>query len=70
MNKEINIEFASPLEITKLFRGLSLGSLANLRSARKGPRFYIFGKRKILYKVEDVRRFLEENVVKTSDQHD
>ena len=61
------IEYVSDYELTKIFRGLRLGSLANWRTARKGPRFYRFG-RKVFYRVDDVKRFLEDNAIKTLDQ--
>jgi hypothetical protein len=63
------VEYATASELIKIFRGLSIGSLANLRSARRGPRYCKFGK-KVLYRISDVRRYLEDNEIKTIDQHE
>ena len=63
------VEYATPEELCKIFRGLNRGSLANWRSARRGPKFHKLN-RKIFYKISDVRRFLENGEVKTLDQRD
>lgn len=47
--------------------GLNPGTLANMRFQRIGPRYYKLG-RKVLYKAEDIERWLNENVVLTRDQ--
>lgn len=47
--------------------GLNVGTLCNMRFHRVGPRYYKLGK-KVLYKVEDIERYLSENVVLTRDQ--
>ncbi|MCX5806970.1 MAG: helix-turn-helix domain-containing protein [Proteobacteria bacterium] len=46
--------------------GLSKGTLANMRFAKKGPKFYKVG-RKILYKVTDLEAWLYQNPVQTLD---
>ena len=66
---ERDIEWATPNELVKIFRGLSLGTLANLRSACRGPKYSKFGK-KVMYRLSDIRRFLEDNTIKTIDQKD
>lgn len=48
------IELATPENLSDLFAGLGTKSLANLRSQRRGPRFFRRGRR-IYYKVSDVR---------------
>lgn len=44
------------------------GSLANLRSKKKGPRYYKNG-RKVLYRGSDIDAWLLENPVQTVDQN-
>ncbi|KUG21829.1 hypothetical protein ASZ90_008402 [hydrocarbon metagenome] len=62
-------QYATPEELIKIFRGLSIGSLANWRTAKRGPKYYKFG-RKVVYKLEDVKNFLTDNVIRTLDQPD
>ena len=62
-------EFATPEELVKIFKGLHLGTLANLRCARRGPKYYRFNRR-ILYKICDVRKYIERLEMKTLDQRD
>jgi Helix-turn-helix domain len=57
----------TPEQAAKLY-GLNPGSLANLRSRKTGPTYYKRGK-KVLYKVEDLERWLFEEPVMTIDQH-
>jgi len=47
--------------------GLNVGTLANMRFQKIGPRYYKLGK-KVLYRVEDIEQWLNENVVLTQDQ--
>jgi len=47
--------------------GLNPGTLANMRFHKFGPRYYKLGK-KVLYRVEDIEQWLNENVVLTRDQ--
>lgn len=46
--------------------GLKKGTLANLRWAKRGPKYYRNG-RKILYKISDVEAWLFANPVLTID---
>ena len=46
--------------------GVPTGTLANLRSKRRGPRFYRVG-RKIYYMQEDLERWIRSNPVETID---
>ncbi|HME42601.1 MAG TPA: hypothetical protein VKF36_05895 [Syntrophorhabdales bacterium] len=46
--------------------GIPVGTLANLRSQRRGPRFYKRGRR-VLYYIEDVERWLRAYPVQTLD---
>jgi predicted DNA-binding transcriptional regulator AlpA len=48
--------------------GFSLSALAHLRSKRRGPRFYKVG-RKILYRADDIERWLFQNPVETNSSH-
>ncbi|MCX5813642.1 MAG: helix-turn-helix domain-containing protein [Proteobacteria bacterium] len=57
----------SPQQVSDAY-GLPKGTLANMRWARKGPRFYKQN-RKILYKVADLEAWLYQNPVMTIDAH-
>jgi len=54
-----------PEEAAALF-SISRGTLANWRTAKKGPRFYRVS-RKILYKIEDLEEFFTSTPVLTID---
>ena len=58
----------SPTEAAKIY-GLNTGSLANLRSQRRGPKFYKVG-RKILYDTKDLETWLKRQPVLTVDSVD
>ena len=47
--------------------GLNVGTLCNMRFHKIGPKYYKLGK-KILYRVDDIEKWLAENVVLTRDQ--
>lgn len=54
-----------PAEVESLF-SVPVGTLANWRSAKKGPKFYKVN-RKVLYKMEDLENFFTANPVLTVD---
>ena len=56
-------EFISPKDAAEMF-GVNVGTLANLRVKKEGPRFYK-GKRKIFYALDDFRAWLTANPVQT-----
>jgi len=47
--------------------GLNVGTLCNMRFNKIGPKYYKLGK-KVLYRVDDIEKWLAENVVLTKDQ--
>lgn len=55
----------SPQELCSVW-GLNQGTLANLRSQRRGPRYYRVG-RKIIYFFEDIESWLRRDPVITKD---
>ena len=55
----------TPIEVEKVY-GVPVGSLANMRSKQQGAKFYKVG-RKVVYKPEDIERFLFRNPVLTID---
>jgi Helix-turn-helix domain len=57
----------SPEQAAKLY-GLNPGSLANMRCRKQGPRYYKVGK-KILYRIDDLERFLFNVPIQTLAQH-
>ena len=54
-----------PKEAAKRY-DLSVGTLANLRFQKRGPKYYRCG-RKILYRVPDLEEYLFQNVILTID---
>ena len=58
----------SPAEVETIF-GIPRGSLANLRWARKGPRFFKVGARKVMYQLSDVQAWAERNPIQTVDSY-
>ena len=60
-----NKRMIGPREVESLY-SIPVGSLANLRSLRKGPKFYKVN-RKVLYKLEDLEEFFTSNPVLTTD---
>lgn len=66
MNKPITEKIAgTPIEVEKAF-GLDAGTLANLRSDCKGPKYRKVG-RKIIYMFKDVQDWLDQYIVQTRD---
>ena len=65
MEKVLYRKAVTPREAAELY-GLSVGSLANLRSKKLGPRYYTRG-RKIFYRVDDLEAWLFQNQILTID---
>lgn len=66
MNKsELVKRSGTPQEINEIY-GLDVGTLANLRSQKKGPKFFKVGKR-VYYFLTDVETWLRRCPVLTSD---
>jgi hypothetical protein len=57
--------YITPKQAASIY-GFSAGDLANLRVKKKGPPFYIRG-RKILYRVTDFEAWVTECPVKTTE---
>ena len=55
----------SPQEAAELY-SLSVGTLANLRCKKQGPKYYCVG-RKVLYFVDDLEAWIKRNLVLTMD---
>lgn len=55
----------TPKDAARLY-GLSVGTLANLRCRKEGPRYYRVG-RKVLYLVSDIEEWITRNPVQTID---
>lgn len=56
---------ATPLEISQMY-GVSVGTLANMRAAKRGPRYYKFG-RKVLYDLAEFDAYAKAHPVLTID---
>jgi hypothetical protein len=57
----------SPQDVVQIYPGIgALGTLANLRSKKRGPRFFKLG-RKVVYRPEDIEAFLFQHPVLTID---
>ena len=59
----------TPLEVVQEYPNLtrSVGTLANWRHLSRGPRYYIVGKRRIIYRPEDIEGFLFSKPTLTQD---
>lgn len=55
----------TPQEICEIY-GLDVGTLANLRTQRRGPKFFKVGRR-VFYFLSDVEAWLRRNPVLTTD---
>ena len=66
MNRELKKRAITPTELEAIY-GIPRGSLANMRWAKKGPKYYKAGKRRVIYMVEDVEDWLSQNPVLTMD---
>ena len=66
MEKTLEKKALTPTEVDSVY-GIPKGSLANMRWARIGPKYYKTGARKVLYKVEDIERWLFRSPIQTKD---
>jgi hypothetical protein len=66
MKKDLQKKTISPETAAELY-DLSPGTLANLRSQGKGPKFFKVGKRKVIYRVDDFEAWLTSAPVMTKD---
>ena len=64
----MNQKAGTPKEMSKIY-GIPLGTLANLRYQRRGPRFFRRG-RSVLYFIEDFEAWLKSDPVLTTDSAD
>jgi len=46
---------------------LNKGTLANMRCRKEGPPYIKMGKRKVLYRISDIEKYLTEGRVQTKD---
>jgi len=58
----------SPAELESIY-SIPVGTLANLRTFKRGPRYFKIGA-KVLYFVEDVEAWIRQNPVLTRDAID
>lgn len=65
MEKGLQKKMLSPAEVSLVY-SISVGSLGNWRSVKRGPKFYKIGS-KVLYKSEDLESFFTANPVLTVD---
>ena len=66
ISKEVKKRAITPKELEAIY-GIPRGSQANMRWAKKGPRYYKAGARRVIYMVEDVEEWLSRNPVLTMD---
>jgi len=66
MDKEVRKKAITPAELEAIY-GIPRGSSANMRWAKKGPKYYKAGPRRVIYMVEDVEEWLSRNPVLTRD---
>jgi predicted DNA-binding transcriptional regulator AlpA len=65
MQRDFTKRFISPKEFEQIY-GIPRGSSANMRWAKKGPKYYRVGRR-VMYLVADVEDWIFKNPVLTSD---
>ena len=67
VNSDIKISkiAGTPKEVEEAF-GLDAGTLANLRSECKGPKYRKIG-RKVIYVFKDVQEWLDQYIIQTRD---
>ena len=65
MEAKLIKKMASASEIAEMF-SLSTGTLGNWRSQKKGPAFYR-ARRKVLYSIEEVDRWIKSQMTRTID---
>jgi len=56
----------TPKQVSERYN-FDLGTLANMRSQKIGPSYIKVGKRKVLYRIEDIERYLNEGKINTLD---
>lgn len=56
---------STPQEISAVF-GIPAGTLANLRSQKRGPKYYKRGRR-VIYFIQDIEQWLKSQPVQTID---
>jgi len=66
VNKESKKRAITPKDLEEIY-GIPRGSLANMRWAKKGPRYFKAGPRRVIYMVEDVEEWISRNPVQTID---
>ena len=66
MIKDLKKRFITPKEVEEVY-SIPQGSLANMRWAKKGPKYYKAGSRRVMYLVDDVEAWLSRNPVLTTD---
>ncbi len=67
MNSKTTLPVAQTPQQVAANYGISTGTLANMRSQKRGPRFYKIGNGKIIYKTVDVEAFFFSHPVMTKD---
>jgi len=66
MTKEVKRRAITPKDLEEIY-GIPRGSSANMRWAKKGPKYYKAGPRRVIYMVEDVEEWISRNPVQTID---
>ena len=66
ISKELKKRAITPAELEVIY-GIPRGSAANMRWAKKGPKYYKAGGRRVIYMVQDVEEWLSRNPVLTTD---
>ena len=59
--------YCTPQQLGKYVDGINVDHLANLRSQKRGPKFYKRDRR-VYYRIDDVLLWVSENPVLTIDQ--
>jgi len=66
ISNEVKKRAITPAELETIY-SIPRGSSANMRWAKKGPKYYKAGTRRVIYMVEDVEEWLSRNPILTTD---
>lgn len=63
-NKSLKKRTLTPHEVAEYY-SIAVGTLANWRCRKHGPKYHKLGSRKILYDIEEIERWIQDHTVLT-----
>ncbi len=64
--EKIRKKALTPIDVETIY-GIPRGSLANMRWAKTGPKYYKVGSRRVMYLVNDVEEWITRSPIQTKD---